>query len=286
MEQNGNDAWDKATLAERAAMICKALPNRKMDQERIKRLLEVVDPQDQIKLKVLHNAVVKCIKDYQAESTSPRLNDWQKAEAALEGFVAELWAQHFTQERTLPNLLAVVNYLSSQGWKIKKSTAYLHQKAGKIHPQADGSYRVADADKYASLFLQRTDGASSPGNDRLMEQKLQAEYEKLQAQAKHWRIRTAALEGHYVERDAFERELARRAAIFRNDLETFARSRAADVIALVSGDEGKVSDLIEYMLERLEEVLARYAEEREFTVPLPAPELSAPLDEDDDEEDE
>jgi len=80
-----------------------------MDQEKIKRLIEAAGQEDQIKLKVLHNAVIKCIQDYRTESTSSRLNDWQKAETALDAFVAELWSKHFGKGESLPNALAVVD---------------------------------------------------------------------------------------------------------------------------------------------------------------------------------
>ena len=130
------DDWDRATNAQRAWMICRAISEGKMDQEKIKRLLDVADQQDQIKLKVLHNAVIKCLKDYQADSTSTHLNDWQKAEGGLEAFVVELWGKHFAEEKSLLNILAVVDHLAAQGWKVKKSAVYNHKKEGEDPPPA------------------------------------------------------------------------------------------------------------------------------------------------------
>ena len=272
------DDWDRATNAQRAWMICRAISEGKMDQEKIKRLLDVADQQDQIKLKVLHNAVIKCLKDYQADSTSAHLNDWQKAEGALEVFVVDLWGKHFQDEKSLANILAVVDYLSGQGWKVRKSAVYNHKKEGKLRPQPDGTFRIADVERYAETYLRRKDGTESGKLDKLQQEKLIAEIDKTKAQARHWTMKAETFSGAYVPKELFEAELAKRAAIFRNDLETFAAAEAGGIVSLAAGDAGKISDVIEWILGRVEDFLARYSEEKEFKVPLP------PTDRDDDKE--
>ncbi len=276
------DDWDRATNAQRAWMVCLAISEGKMDQEKIKRLLDVADQQDQITLKVLHNAVIKCLKDYQAESTSARLDDWKKAEGALEAFVIDLWGKHFQDEKSLANILAVVDYLSGQGWKVHKSAVYNHKKEGKIRPGPDGSFRMADVERYAETYLNRLDGGQSGKLDKLQQEKLVAEIDKTKAQARHWTMKVETFSGAYVPKELFEAELAKRAAIFRNDLETFASSEAGGIVSLAGGDAGKIPDVIEWILGRVEAFLARYSEEKEFKVPLP----SADRDEDDKEEEE
>jgi hypothetical protein len=257
-----------------------------MDQTKLKKLLETAGPQDQVKLKVLHNAVVKCIRDYQADSVSAKLKDWKSAEGALDAFIDTLWAEHFDGGQTLPNLLAVVDYLNGRGWKIKKSAAYQHHKEGKIRPQKNGAYRIADVEKYAATFLKRLDGARAALLDTIQQEKARAEMDKLKAQAEHWQIRTAIARGLYVEKDAFERDLARRAAVFRADIENFIRAQAAGIISLVDGDATKAPDLIEHMLDQAEGWLDRYSGEQEFTVPPPQPAAAVMDDEGDDDMDD
>lgn len=277
---SSTDNWDRASNAQRAWMIYNAISDRKMDQEKIKRLLDVADQQDQIKLKVLHNAVIKCLKDYQADSTSAHLNDWQKAETALETFVIDLWGKHFEGERSLLNILAVVDHLSAQGWKVRKSAVYNHKKEGKIRPQSDGTFRISDVDRYAETYLKRKDGSESGKLEKLQQERLIAETDKIKAQARHWTMKAETFSGAYVPKELFESELAKRAAIFRNDLETFARAEAGGIVSLSGGDSGKIPDMIEFILGRIEAFLARYSEEREFKVPLP------PADAEDDKEEE
>jgi len=183
------------------------------------------------------------------------------------------------KELTFPNILAVVEYLNTRGWKVGKSAAYLHwKKYSKIRPREDGLFHIKDVLKYANTHLQRVD------SDTIQQEKSRAEADKLKAQAEHWQIKTAIAKGLYVEKDAFERELARRAAVFRSDIEVFIRSQAVGIINLVSGDATKAPDLIEFMLDQAEGWLDRYSGEKEFTVPLPRAMVMD--DEDDDDSDD
>ena len=168
------------------------------------------------------------------------------------------------------NILAVVDHLSGRGWKIAKSAAYNHSKEGKLRPRADGKYYLKDIEKYARAFLRRMDQSAAGCFDDLQEKKLQAETDKLVAQAEHWQIRARAAAGQYVPRDLFEVELAKRAAVLKNDIEYFIRAQALGIIHLVGGSAERAPDLIEWMLDRAEEWLDRYAEEREFTAPRDA----------------
>lgn len=165
------------------------------------------------------------------------------------------------------NILAVVDHLSGRGWKIAKSSAYNHSKEGKLRPREDGKYYLKDVEKYARAFLRRVDQTATGMFDDLQERKLQAETDKLIAQAEHWQIKARAAAGQYVPRDLFELELAKRAAVFKNDIESFIRAQALGIIHLVGGSADKAPDLIEWMLDHAEEWLDRYAEEREFRVP-------------------
>jgi len=122
--------------------------------------------------------------------------------------------------------------------------------------------------------------------DRIQQEKLFAETEKSRAQAKHWITKERILSGSFVPKDLFERELTKRAILFRNDLEIFARSEAAGIANLIKGDVNLIPELTEYMLGKFEDMMDRYAQEREFKVQLPpqADELDATRDEDDEEE--
>lgn len=240
-----------------------------MDKESLELLIQDKSPDVRVKATLLWNGVTKCAKAYQESPTKSALGDWKSAETALEEFVAVV-SGGGDSTPNLPNILAVVDFLQAAGWKVKKSSAYQHHKEGKIKSKKDGTFRVQDAEKYAVTYLKRLDtGTMAAGEaDKLQQEKLQAETDKMKAQARHWQVRAQVIEGNYVEKSLFEGELARRASVFKNDLENFCRSQAPEIIHRVSGDVALIPDLIEFLLEQTESFLDRYTEEKEFKVPV------------------
>ncbi len=182
-----------------------------------------------------------------------------------------------------PNALAVIDYLDASGWRAGKSTVYLHVKQGRLKPDPDGHFGVRAVLKYAKGHLKRKDGAAvTQDQDQYQQDKARAETRKLQAQAEHWEIKTKVAAGRYVERSALEHELAMRASIFKNDIESFFRSRAGEIINLVDGIPERAPDLVQYLLEQTEEWMNRYASDREYHVPT----MQTPQDDPDTDEDE
>lgn len=257
------------------------IPGSGMDQEKIKQLLELVNEQESIKLKVLYNGVVSSLQAYQKSSTAEHLKDWKAAEKSLKDYVSSLSEMYVESEKAFPNFLAVIDHLQKTGWNCKKSSAYNHKKEGKIKPRADGLFYISDVEKYALAHLKRKDGQKAGDlNDQLQEAKLRAEIKKTEAQAIHWEIRAKSATGEYVRKDFIDNELAARASIFKTDLENFFRSQSAAMVDVAAGAQERVPDFIEYCLAQIEKLLARYsAEGQEFViepppVPNPEPEIS------------
>lgn len=190
------------------------------------------------------------------------------------------------EEKTFLNLQSVSDYLRIQGWKVSKSTVYDHAKARKIKPRADGLFHLADVEIYAESYLSKKNMPKSSQSDTMQRRRNEAEARKMEAQARHWEIKSQVEAGAYVEREAFERALTQRAAIFKNDLESFARSHAPEICHLVKGSEGLIPALIEHLLDEFAIFLNRYSEERKFTVPERLTAVPAELDQDDDDDDE
>ena len=212
-------AWDRADPGERAAMILGVLTGKRMDQEKLTKLLEVADQQNQAKLRVLHNTVVNCLLELKQKKpgAKARIDDLKAAERALEDFAETLWEQHFKEEtkeaegqpESLPNLLAVVDYLGKQGWSIKKSAVYKHRKEGKIRPGKDGKYKIRDVEEYAKKNLQRLDG-SDPVADSLLEEKARAEVRYKTAKATREEMALSRDQGELISRDEVQAEWSSR----------------------------------------------------------------------------
>jgi len=250
------DGWDRASIAQRALMIFNAISDGKMDLEKIKRLLEVADQQDQIKLKVLHNAVVKCTKDYQVDSSASHLTDWQRAEAALEAFILELWEKLFGTAKALATILAVVDYLDAEGWKATKTTVHRHQKEGKLLPGEDGTFQIKDVDKYARTWLKQksTGKRVSEKMDELQRKKLDLEIQNLELEHKRKEHSYGRDLNRFIPREQMEIELATRAGILDAGLKHMVQARAAEYIRLTGGDTKKVAELIIKMNQDLDEL--------------------------------
>jgi hypothetical protein len=156
-------------------------------------------------------------------------------------------------EITFPNIAAVLEWLQHEGWKISKSSLYLHAREGRLRIKKDGKYHFRDVIKYARLNLKRLDGLSVRTGkiDTAVEKKVYAEVRKLEASARISELKLQVLEGKYVERSKFDMELAAHAAIFKHCMEQFALTRAADVVRLVTGDEKKIPALINFLNEEI-----------------------------------
>jgi len=258
----------------------------KIDLDRIRKIIAgTTDDVERGSLAVLLRSYQATRQAYADSPTVANLKNWTSAERELIERIDAADPAAAAKGPALKNILAVVDHLTALGWKIRKSAAYKARKEGKIRPRPDGSYLAADAERYAETFLRRIDGGPSADEqiERLQQEKQAAETEKIKAQARHWSMKASILEGRYVEKGLFERELARRAAVFKNDIENFCRAQAAGIISLVAGDAAKTPDLIEHMLGQSENWLGRYAEEREFRIPEPAAESETIEDDGDDD---
>jgi hypothetical protein len=180
--------------------------------------------------------------------------------------------KHDAVDESFSNVADVHKYLKAHGWKISKTQLYQHVDEKKIKRGDNGKFEISSIDKYALKYLRRLDG-SKPSKDlaKIQERRYSAELRAAEAGADMKETKVRLLKGEYVEKGEFERALAQRAAIFKNDLESFCRSQAPAIISLVGGALDKTPDLIEFMLDKTAEWLNRYADERDFTVPAPTP---------------
>ena len=254
-----------------------------MDKDELQALLQTLDEAGRIKLKVLHNAVIDGLEAYRQKPTQANLKNWQAAEKALDEYLEEIRGRREdTEPAPLPNLKAVVAYLKANGWNAPKSTVYLHRQKGKLSAGADGAFDPREVLAYAAANLSRAHGEENPagapeadGIDEiasLQRQKLIADAKKAAAQADHWDLKTRIQTGEYIPRAEFERALAARAMVLKNDLMTFFRSLAAEVIQIVDGDAARAPDLIDFAVEKLEVYLGRYAVEgQEFSAKIELP---------------
>jgi len=108
----------------------------------------------------------------------------------------------------------------------------------------------------------RTKGKAGPKpgvhQSDLSVEKQKAELAKLILQSKKLQVELEEKQGLYALKSDFESMLAERAGIFRQDLESMARAKSADIVSIAGGDPEKVPAVIDYILKLIHKFLGRY----------------------------
>ena len=196
--------------------------------------------------------------------TAVNIGAFAAAQKALREYEAELTGPGpETGEAGFETVTAVHAYLEGQGWKCALSTVHNHVNAGKLAKGKDDRFDRRVVDRYAGVYLQSV----ADELEELDLKKKKADTRRADAQAVHWETKTDLETGAVVPKDQLEHELAGRIAIFRSDMENGMRQLAPEVVALCKGDEKLVPEVTEFLLDRAERWLGRYAEEGEFEVP-------------------
>lgn len=190
-------------------------------------------------------------------------------------------------QQTFANVLAVFEYLKKAGWKIGKSLVYEHRKAGMLRPSKDGLFHLSDVERYITIAQLENINNPTGKLEKFAEEKARVELEREKEKLAYDKHKNKVAAGMFVPREAFEQELAKRAAVIKSDVENYIRGGAEKIIALVGGDPAKAPALIEHQLDAAAEWMSRYNDDKEFKVPAPvAAAAAAALQDDPDDEDE
>ena len=230
--------------------------------EDIQELIDKVQDRDiKVLLKAKHDAQVQVVQD----PSVTNIKAFNAASKSLDEMMKKINSASNPDQAVLGTIPKVAEYLQSKGWKVSQSSIYSHHEQGRLKKNKDGVFLIKDVDVYAKENLDRLDGSESDkSTESLQDQIKKAELNKMKAQAEHWKLKTEIESGRYVERASFERELAARATVFKSDMQNFFRSRASEIVGIVDGQETKIPDLIDYLLDQGEIWLGRYSENREF----------------------
>lgn len=291
-----------------------------LDQAKFDKLLGVADKHEQTTLKVLYNAVIKCINDLNSSSSAITVKHWEKTRNSYEQYSDELWKKYFSPPPDEKNpayktILDVVGRINKMGFRLSKSSAYNHGDKGLLRPDSDGIFTQDIIDKYiVRANLKRKDGSKKEALEKGNAERQNAETRRINAQAEREELKLRRERGLYIPKESMERELSYRAMVFKMDGDSFCRSEAGAIIELIierleqttrekhpehealiaemikeaiTFMKDKIPDLQEFLLERFHKWLARYAADREFTVPVPeAAEMISDIDDENSENEE
>jgi len=241
-----------------------------VEKNKLDSLLKLASDEERYQLKVYYNAAIKMLKEYQMESTSVKLKDYQAANTALEDFAGRVQERYAPETRTFPNRRAVWKWLQETGWQVAQRTVYKHVAAGRLLPNNEGVFTLKAVKKYAQTFLKRADTGKrvQDEQDELQRRKTQLEVEKLEEEVARSKHKREVEEGAYIPRDQLEIELASRAAVLDAGIAHFFQSEAGAWIHLAGGDQRKLPELISVLMAAKDGFMNRYATTKEFVVEI------------------
>ena len=207
---------------------------------------------------VFQGAVIKALAKVQEKPTAENIRNHQAAKKALEEFQRQQQAAAAPDEVVFRTVAEAFRYaVDSGGYRRSRQTMDNHIDSGLLRRGPDGQIAKTAVDIY--LATQSGETSDDTQAAQLDLQERTAKLKKAKAQAEVWDLRARRERGELIARSEVEGLLAQRAQFLRQDLESFFRVLAPDVVALVNGDEARVFDLTEFGLERLEEYLDRYS---------------------------
>ena len=237
-----------------------------MSNQNFEKLLEAADETEKIELKIFKNAVIKNLQNYQESPTRANSNNLDAARETLEQKKQELTQKYFPEKSRsdFASLFAVVDHLSSAGFKISKSKIYRDKDKNRIKINQDGTVPETEVRAYAAT-LERKEGDIGDLND-IHTRKTAKEIERLDEQVKKIKFENAKEQGKYIPRVDFEAELAARAGVFDTGFRHAFDMHVREWIALVGGKPEKSADFLLALNRVLDEQLNNYATTRTFQV--------------------
>lgn len=164
----------------------------------------------------------------------------------------------------------VLIYLQEAGWDIKKQTFYNACGDGKLRLNRSGVYSKRAVKKYAETYLVHLGlGTTVPEADEAKaERKLDLEIEGLATKNKREKLKHDKEAALLIERDLVELELASRAVVLDQGLDVFFRSTVTEMVAMVGGKADLAPSLLQFCLQKKNELMTNYASMEDFTVSL------------------
>jgi hypothetical protein len=140
------------------------------------------------------------------------------------------------------NLLKALDYLQTQGYRIKKSSLYNHKNAGLLKPNPAGSYDSVELDRYAAANLTRIKGSGSAPDDpaqqrleKFQEEKIRLAVETGREVLKREQRKNLDID-HEIE-NRIGREFANILNLYKNIITNYFTSESQALIDLVKGDQ-------------------------------------------------
>ena len=195
------------------------------------------------------------------------INAFNKAKTALEAEMAK--SQQSQPVEIFTNILAVEKYLTSAGWKVKKSKLYQDKKKGLLKVQPDGTVLKFDADTYAAANLAPSDAAPDADDQETLKLKrelLRVELETKRQIQERTVMRLQRERGDLLSREELDNTLVAFVTVLRASLRQFFYMLTPQLVEIVRGDPSRIEEAIHFELNKSNEFWNGFAKARDFDV--------------------
>lgn len=220
------------------------------------RIYEVADPNETRELDILIRAVEETCKAYENDFSATKKRDWDAAKDGLKACIDKIEQNHFSADPAFNNIMAVVEFLQSEGYKIKKSKLYIDKDKGLLRVSPDGTVSHAEAMAYITRSgLEKLSDRASGLVDDMHAKKTRKEIERLEVQTEKARFDMDREKGKYLLKTDVRTEFALKLGAFESIFRNIIRTRAADYIGAVGGKPEKSQLLVDFIYSDLDEVI-------------------------------
>jgi hypothetical protein len=234
--------------------------------DRFEKLLEIATEQEQIELKVLHNALIETVKAYKSNPSASNKKNWDAARIGLDEIIERYWSKYFQEEPAFKDRSEAVKYLQEQGYKVKKSKVYADAKKGLLRVQHDGRVLKVDLKAYAISTLDKVNKQDEALAEQRTVTKVEKQIEKTDAQIDRLRFDLEREMGKYIPKGDFEMEIAARAAVLDIGIRHWIQSFVEELIYICGGDPKAAGEIIEKGNETLDKLMNDFASTKKFQV--------------------
>lgn len=214
--------------------------------------------------KALDKAYKDALKELKDASTYNNIKLVEATEKALTEYRERIDIENNRVEESFKNISEVLPYLKEEGWAIAKTKLYKDAKY--IGRQKGGVYLKADVDKYAVKYLKQVEDS---GDDEVFAgKKHDADIRIATARAVQLERENDVNSGKWVLKSNIAQMLASRAALLKESVGMgFIHAHAEEIIEIVGGKQGKVSELITFWIKKVDKFFDQYSKPVTFAIP-------------------
>ena len=218
---------------------------------------------DEVKrIETLSDAERKALEELESNSTTENITNWKKAKSVLDEYLRTL-EEKYLSTTDFKNVSEVYEYLTDESWKISSAKLYRDVKQGLLKKNEKGHFTLESVKSYAGNFLRKVyDSGDLDDAGELSIQKLKQEIEIGEIKKRMLEADELQKKGEYVPKSQYAKDLGMRMAVLRSDLMSLVYDSVPELIKMCDGDSEKISGAIQFMKNKVYDVMRRYATAR------------------------